>query len=247
MRGYDKIEEYDGILLDLPFYEGLGAITRDQAKPHHQDVKLINSPLWDRTEFGDEAFGLGYGLGFNSRGGPSVLTLNGANEYLELGNADCVDLDFIASDYSVGIWMKWTTGVDSQIVIGRYQVDVSGWEIYLYSSPNLYLTQRHHHAGGAAVRSGCYSGPWAKDVWHFLGISRTGASSIHYQNGVPLVVTGALEDPETCARDLVIGIRFSKDANWFKGSLWRPRIWDRALPVEDWLAIFEAERDFFGV
>ena len=35
MMGYDKISLNEDILLDLPFSEGVGVITHDQAKPHH--------------------------------------------------------------------------------------------------------------------------------------------------------------------------------------------------------------------
>ena len=60
MIGYDNILEHEDILLDLPFYEGRAALTRDQAKPHHQDVNMYDpgggSFLWDRIAFGRTAF-----------------------------------------------------------------------------------------------------------------------------------------------------------------------------------------------
>lgn len=235
MRGYDKIAEHSGILLDLPFYEGIGSITRDQAKPHHQDVDLVNAPTWETITSG---------LG--------VLTFDGATEYLELDNADCLDFDFIGGDYSLACWFNWGLGVDSQIVIGRYQLDVSGWELYLYNSPNYYLTLRHHHAGtlvGGNPRSGCYSSGWTPGIWWFMGLSRTGGGeALMYRNGIALsMTTGGLVDPETCAQDLVIGVRYTKNQNYFKGSMWRPRIWNRALAASEWLRIFNAERDWFGI
>jgi len=239
MRGYDKISENADMLLDLPFYEGVGAITRDQAKPHHQDVILANVPTWDSV-----ASGLG------------VLTFDGLADYFYLDDAACVDLDFIAGDYSLGCWLNWTDNALSQIVIARYQLDHSGWELYLtkVGAPE-YLTLRHHHAGTLVPpvtgnpRSGCYSIGWTPGIWWFMGLSRTGGGEAqHYQNGVALTMsTSGLVDPETCSRDLVGGIRFTKDANYYKGSMWRPRIWNRALTAAEWLTIFEAERDWFGV
>ena len=87
MKGYDNVPENEDILLDLPLYEGVGTITRDQAKPHHQDVDLILTPTWDTVA--------GTGLG--------VITTDGiTNEYLNLAAASCVDLDFTAGDYSIG-------------------------------------------------------------------------------------------------------------------------------------------------
>lgn len=207
--GYDNKKVNHQLLLDLPFFEGIGIITRDQAKPHHQDIDLVNTPTWTSI-----ASGLG------------VLELDGATEYVELANADCLDLDFIAGDYSLGGWINWEAAVhDDHNIIGRYEVDVSGWELYLYDDPNYYLTVRHHHAGTCPAapncRTGCYSGGWTQGTWHFFGISRIGASQTHYRNGVPLPTTcnGGLTDPETCAQDLVIGARFNKIDNFFKGQL----------------------------
>ena len=238
MRGYDKIPENEDLLLDLPFYEGTGTITRDQAKPHHQDVELKNTPTWDT---------LASGLG--------VLTFdNTSNQYIELDHAACVDLDFMAGDYSLGCWMRWEDTGTSLMVMGRYKLDVSGWELYLFRAggPIDYLSLRHHHAGtlvGGNPRSGCYSVGWLPDIWWFMGLSRTGGGEAqHYRNGIALAMgTGGLVDPETCGQDLVIGTRYTKDTNFFKGSIWRPRIWNRALTAAEWLIMFEKERTGFGV
>lgn len=282
MKGYDRIPEHEDILLDLPFYEGRADLTRDQAKPHHQDVDL-NEPgtgsfLWDRIAFGRSAFdpafaidgasfdsgrasfGLGFSLDFPSPGGVGHLTFirvgGGAGQgvYLDCAAADCADLNFMAGDYSLGVWFRWETTGSSLIVIGRYEVDVSGWELYLWRAPGPidYLTLRHHHAGTLVAgnpRSACYSVGWLPDTWWFMGVSRTGGGEgTFYRNGVAInTVPGGLVDPETCPQDLVIGTRFSKDSDWYNGQMWRPRTWDRALSAVEWLNIFETERHFFGV
>ena len=85
-----------------------------------------------------------------------------------------------------------------------------------------------------------------------LGISRTGGNLYpqHYRNGNFLAMSyeaSGMLDPDTCNRDLVLGTRYTKDANWYKGQMWRPRIWDRALSAVEWKNMFEAERDWFGV
>ena len=224
--------------MDLPFYEAAGAITRDQAKPHHQDVTLINTPTWETI-----ASGL------------CVITLDSVtHEYLELDTAACVDLDFQGGDYSVCVWFNWTDTMTSQNIMGRWATDISGWEVYLYAGlgGQNYLTLRHHHAGtlvGANPRSACYSTDWTPGTWHFMSISRTGgAEAIHYRNGEALtVVTGGLVDPETCNQDLTMGVRYTKNADYYKGKLWRPRAWARALTAAEWALIFEKERDWFGV
>ena len=230
--GYDKIPENDGILLDLPFYEGGPIVTRDQGKPHHEDVLPVGTPTYPA---------LASGL--------KVITLDGATEFLRLADADCADLDFTAGDYSIGMWFTWSnTGIASQILLGRYALDQNGWEIYVTDYGGRYsVTLRHHHTAGSFTRTGCFSYSWPQDVWCFMGISRSGANSYHYRNAIPLVVTGSLEDPESCAEDLRIGVRYTEDTNFLKGSIWRPRIWDRIITAAEWRIMFDKERAWFGV
>lgn len=268
VASYDKIPYNDQILLDLPFYEGDGTITHDQAMPHHEDVELKNLPEWDRTQYGIGPFGWGFDTGydhddigafdlafywgFHSGEGLGVITFDGVFDYLELDKAACVDLNFMSGDYSIGIWLKWELagGVASHIVIARYEVSVSGWELYLTETGlHRYLTLRHHHAGGASVRTAYTSDDWTEDTWWFCGVTRIGDASFHYRNGVliPIATYNDLIDPETCNQDLVIGVRYTKNADYYKGSLWRPRVWPRALSADEWLDMFEAERGFFGV
>lgn len=224
---YDSRNIYDGILLDLPVREGVGTITKDLAKPHHP-VSLVGAPTWAT---------LPTGLG--------VLSLNGVNQYLECLAADCADLDFTASDYSIGCWINWTDTGTSEIIVGRYRLDVSGWEIYLTNSgAAFYLTERHHHAGGPSVRTACYSAGWTPGTTWFMGISRVaGGEGLHYRNGVPLTMTtGGLLDPETCAQDLVIGARFTKNSTFYKNWWYRLRIWPKALTANDWKTLYELEK-----
>jgi len=248
MKGYDNIPENENILLDLPFYEGTGIITRDQGKPHHQNVSL-NDPGGGSFVWTVLASGLMV-LEFVTVGG-------GVDDgvYLDLPAADCADLNFTAGDFSVGVWIKWdsTFGL-SEIIIGRYGALLDGWELYLdISSGRNTVSQRHNHSSIAGNdNSNCFSVGWTPGVWAFLGVSRTGGNLYpqHYRNGVPLLmsyeITGML-DPDTCNRDLVIGCRYSKNANWYKGQMWRPRVWNRVVTAAEWLIMFNKERAWFGV
>jgi len=264
MIGYDGIPINEDILLDLQFSEGAGLVVRDQAKPHHQEIAQ-NDPgggafFWERalTEH-ERPFDNAFDWGFDSKLGIGVLrfyTAGGGGTdgvYLDLATADCVDLDFVADDYSVGMWVNIIDNTQSQILIGRYTLNSKGWEIYWTKTGGVdYLTQRHHHAGtlvGGNPRSGCYSTGWSGETWHFLGISReAGGEGQHYRNGVALtMVTGGLVDPETSNNDLTIGCRYTKDANWHRGQMQGLRVWGRALAAADWLTLFEQEKDYFGV
>ena len=225
---YDNLDINTNILLDLPFREGIGTITHDVAKPHHT-VDLINTPTWTALD-----------------SGLMTLDFNGTSEYLEASNASTADLGFTSGDFSIGGWFNWADGDESQIIIGRYELDVGGWEVYLYDNPNWYLTLRLHHAGGVEVRTACYSSGWTQDTWHFMGISRTGSTAIMYRNGVALTTTGVLEDAEATTKDLVVGCRFTKDDDYFKNKMRGMRAWSRALSADDWLAICNIESRWFA-
>ena len=221
---YDNVKYHRRMLLDLPFLEGTGIITQDVAKPHHP-ITLANTPTWSSLASGKQ-----------------ILTLDGSTEYLQCLNASCLDLGFTSGDYSIGGCFEWTTaGDDSQIIIGRYQVDVGGWELYLYSTGAM--TLRHHHAAGATIRTGCYSMGWGYDAKAFFGVSRSGSSGQFYRNGAAITtVSDVLIDPEATDQDLVIGVRFSKSDNNFKGNFGRLFIAGEALSADDWSEIYELEK-----
>jgi len=232
--GYDNYHINHQILLDLPFREGDGIITRDEAKPHHQDVNLINTPTWES---------LVSGLG--------VIDLDGVDQHLVLAAAACADLDITSGDYSLGGWFLIESGGDDdKTLMSRFLLDNNGWELYHYT--NEILTLRHHHAAGATLRTAAYSENWAYNKWWFMGISRQGASAQFYRGDVDGFATisttisvGGLIDPEACNQNLYIGCNTAAAINFFKGKIWRPRAWGRALSAEDWKLIFESERHWF--
>ena len=233
--GYDDIPEMEDILLDLQLREGSGAVTHDWAKPHHEEITLVNTPTWTSLASGE-----------------NVLALNGTNEYLQALAADTADLDFTSGDYSISMWVKITDTATSEILIGRYGVSLDGWELYWTKVGAIrYLTMRHHHASLApSVRTACYSVGWTEGIWYHLVITRSGAYPLHYRNGVAVDTTydvAGVSDPDTCNRDLVIGTRYTKDANWFKGQLDTIRVWDRALASTEPASLFERDRDLYGV
>ena len=266
MIGYDGIPIYEDILLDLPLSEGAGLIVRDQAKLHHEDVDL-NDPgggsfTWARalTEH-QRAFGRGFDWGYNARIGIGCLDFAavgggpGDGVYLDLVAAACADLNFTTGDYSIGGWINWdSTGGISEIIIGRYGVNLDGWELYLdISGGRNTISQRHHHNSLAPnTNSNCFSVGWTPGTWAMFGVSRIGSNlyPIHHRNGIALTmeyeISGML-DPDTCNRDLTIGCRYTKDQNWYRGSMQGIRIWGRALSAVEWLTLFEQERDYFGV
>lgn len=229
--GYDKKSmQHDQLLLSLPMIAGTGPVLVDIAKPHHY---IDGNMTW-----GTLLSGIG------------VTVFNGTNQYADCLAADSADLNIMTQDYSVVGWINYQVKGQSQIVIGRYGVDLDGWEVYLYDVNNT-LNLRHHHSSLAPTRTGCYSIGWTTAVWHLFGISRSGAYPLMYRNGEELEMSydvGGLSDPDTCNRDIVIGIRYTKDANWYEGYLQGLRLWvGKALTREEHLHIFNTERRWFAV
>jgi len=234
--GYDSLVENTNVLLDMPFEEATGGITRDLAKPHHNDVTLVGTPIWTPLA-----------------SGTGVLELDGATQYGELAAANCNDLNFTMGAYWFTCWLNWTSGPNTQIIAGRYELDSSGWEIYLYAAaPNFSVSLRHNHASLAPnpVRTACYSYGWTQSRWWFLGINRVGLYPRMYRNGrrVPVGYSvGGVNDPDTCNRDLVIGTRYTKNANFYQNQMWRPRMGSGFLSETLMWHLFQKDKARFGL
>jgi len=242
-QSYDKIPENDSLLIDLPFREATGAKTFDHAKPHHEFS--FHDPGGGAFAWLPIASGLGV-LQFITGGGSGV--------YLKSLAADTVDLNITIGSYSIGCWVNWEWNGTSSILIGRYIINQSGWETYFdISGGRNTLSQRHHHLSLAPnTNSNCYSTRWTPGVWHFLGITKRAGSvyTNHYRNGGKLVMsyeTTGMLNPDTCNQDLIIGARYTLNANWYKGYMQGLRFWNRPLAQQEWRNIFERERVFFGV
>ena len=184
VKGYDKGVNLEQ-LLALPFEEGVGLITQDVAHPHHPVAMSVVPPTWVARA--------------NGRG---MLEFNGLSNYLKCLNAESADLNFTSGDYSIVSWINWVDTGSSEIIIGRYDLNVDGWELYLW---NNVLQLRHNHVTFCPVdqvpcppgfpRTGAYSYNWTPGVWWLMGVSRSGISARMYRNGQSLVVgasTGGL-------------------------------------------------------
>ena len=232
---YDDLDINRDIRLDLPFREGVGIITQDVAKPHHP-VTLHNTPAWTTLDSHLQ-----------------VLTLDGVNEHLRSLQANTVDLNFTSNDYSLGGWFFIASGgSDDKTLMSRFLVSTNGWELYHYPT-NHSITLRHHHAAGATARTGAYCLNWVFNKWWFIGISRHAGAAQFWRGdidgfaAIPTICSvGGLIDPEPCTQNLYIGSNTGGATNFFKGMVWRPRIWgDRYLSEADWGQTWEREVRWF--
>ncbi|MBE3137654.1 MAG: hypothetical protein IMZ43_09750 [Thermoplasmata archaeon] len=227
---YDSLGLNADIVLDLPLTEGVGSLIHDVSKGH-RNLTAVSAPVW--TLAGDTM----------------TLVFDGAADYLVASNASTTDLEFTSGDYSLCCWIDWVDTSTSENVFGRYELNVGGWELYFYGE---ILTLRHSHsltqvgvgAHPAHHRSGCYSAGWTPGSgWCLLGVSRTGGGEAQmYRNGIALAMsTSGLVNPEATTSELIIGSRYDKTTDWYKGGMYRPRIWSRVLTASEWLGLYNKE------
>lgn len=227
MIGYDNLNTNMEMLFDLRAVEGTGTNTQDWAKAHHVST-LTGAPTW-----ADLDNGLTY-LDFVAGNPDYILSLQAAT----------ADLNFTTGDFSLAAWIRADLG-GNRFLFQRGLTQNDGYG-FLYNtdealqfSTNQAAAAQHTISAAASVVVG---------TWVLAAVSRSGAVADIYVNGVRNVTTvGTHVDPLTAARNLYIGVNNGAVAGWYDGDMWRPRIWGRALPAAEMLAVFEAERDLLGV
>ncbi len=226
-RGYDNIWLNAQLLLDLQFREAQGALYHDYAKPHHVVTGEGGIPFW--TVLASDL---------------NVLSFNaGGPDYAQITNAASGDLDFTTEDFSLAMWIDPDLG-GNRYLFNRGLTLQDGWRFFYDTNEALTLgtttgvTDYFTQSGDDAVVVG---------EWAFVGCSRDGTDVRIYKNGRDVTaVYVAHGDPDTSARNFYIG-RSDAGAGPYDGDMWRPRIWERAVPADEWLSIFEMERGYFGV
>lgn len=221
---YDSLGINEDIELDLAMLEATGLLIHDESRNHSMATmhSTIGVPLWQQIAAGQ------FGLYLNQ-----AYPFLDMRQFVDIPAADCPNLDFTTTDYSLAIWFNWKFEGTSEIIMGKYAVSQRGWEVYLHNDGvNDSLTVRHHHGG---TRTATYSLGWTQGVEHLWSYSRVGVNAYHYRDGNPVTtVGGPLQDPTSnIADDFRIGCRYTENANWFKGKFHRPRAWSRALSADE--------------
>jgi len=224
-RGYDKSDLNKGLLLSLPFDEGIGTVSvKDVAKPHHP-VLQTHAPVWTQLP-----------------SGLWVFDFDGTNDWLSCLAASCVDLNFSnTSDFSGVAWIFPTTATKARYILCKMDfVNYRGYYFYLSSdaSPSLSLG-----VGGNATNT---SQIIVRSSWSCVGFRRAGTSVRLYVNGRDATNNAQSHTCEASGKNLYMGNSDSLNNQW-AGYLWGLRIWNRALSPAEHMEIFNRERDLFGV
>jgi len=223
---YDNLGINEDIQLDLSMLEATGALLHDESKNHSMATmhSAIGVPLWMQLSSGR------YGISMN-QAYPTVDT----QQFYDIPAADCTDINFTTTDYSLALWFYWMDTGGSEMLMSKYVLDASGWEVYMFHTGiHDYLTVRHNHGG---TRTASYSDNWAQGEWHLWGYSRIGINAYHYKDGEPITTLaspGGLLDPgSSVADDFRLGCRFTEDDDWARMRFYRPRAWSRALSADE--------------
>ena len=227
MIGFDNIRYDHDLLLSLQFREGTAvSVTQDYAKPYHP-MTMVGPPTWAN---------LGNDL--------SVLEFNGTTAEITCPGADSADLDFTTSDFTVAVWAYHDDISTARVYMNRGTLNTCGWEFYTAVN-NLAL--RTNQAGSRQGASGM--GFVVVGDWQFLVMVRDGLAGRSYLNGearYTLQSANGLLDPAACGAH-TFRVGNNPHGNYFDGKMWNPRVWKRALSAAEVRAIFETERDLFGV
>jgi hypothetical protein len=228
MIGYDNLRFNHEMLLDLQFQEGTGAVTQDWAKAHHADP-TITLAAWSNL-----ANDLTY-LTFLLTG-PDFITILAA---------DTADLNFTSGDFSGAAWF-YPTAAGNRLVFNK-GTGTTGWHFANYGGAGVAQMQFATFQAGPTYQ--ITEGPdISLNAWHFVGFTRDGAAARVYEAGRDATtVYGTHVNPASAAANNFYIGRDNGGAGMLDGYLWRPRIWGRCLAAAEMLAIYEAERDLFGV
>ena len=225
MRGYDQLGVNAQLLLDLPTCEFVGVLTLDRAKPHHP-LGLTGTPVW--TQLGNDLNYLEYDAA--------------TPDFMDCAGADTADLDFTSGAFSMAAWVS-PDALDV-VIMCRGLDDTDGWQWEI--SADGESTFRTNQA--AASQDTLSTAIVVADTWAFLVVTRAGAVVTPFINGVARLQTaGTHVNPLTSARELHVGVDDTEAALELDGSMWRPRIWGRALSAAEVATIFHLERGLFGV
>lgn len=169
---------------------------------------------------------------------PEALMFDGSNDYVTV--TDHNDLD-ITSAITLEAWVKPTATGKWQGIIRkeRYQNDTSGSERYgLDITTNDTFRFILRDSSDAVITALTYA-PSTLTEWHYVAGTYSGSEAVLYVDGEPVVSESATGTIGTNNTVLVIGYQEAA-ASYFSGTIDSPRIYSRALGVDEILSNYQA-------
>lgn len=227
--GYDNYRPNQDAVLDLQLREGTGTLAHDFSKTHVAGATLTGAPVW--TFLGN---GLNY-LEFDPANPDNIIVLAAAS----------TALNFTSGAFSGAVWI-YPNAYGNRWLLHKGAAG-TGWGFWISAtSPYLQFTTEQ---AGPTYQTTSGGANLALNAWQFVAFTRSGATGRVYLNGVDVTSTPVTHvNPVTAAAgDFYIGTTVGGGAGWYDGSMWRPRVWSRALAASDIAALYQREREWVGV
>jgi len=234
-KGYDLLPMLYQSILDIPMFEGAGALAHDISRQVALDKTMAltgGTIAWAQV------------VPSNT----TVIQFTAATpDYLTLSALESTDLDFTTGAFSGLIWVYPTLLAGDLRYLFCKGGTVDGW-FFCVSGNNGAMHFDTCKAGPSFWETTSTVGEVVLNTWHLLGFSRLTTSVRLYKNGIDVTDAASVhQDPDTAAaRVLNIGVTLGVTAA-YQGYLWRPRLFDRQLSAVEMAQIFQMERSLFGV
>ena len=229
--GYDNLDINHNMVLDLPFFEGVGAITRDYSKNHY-GFTLTGAPAWYTLP----ATGIG------------MLDFTAATpDFLEAAIADVPDLDFTSEDFSMAFWINPDTLVGGLELYCHGLDATDGYDIRCLANGSVVFSSIQ---GGAQQQVISAAATVIINTPQLIGISRSGVLLQILKNGRELayVAQPDITDPLTSARKVLFGVYDDETTDPWSQYMGRQRAWlNRQLTAGEHARLFNSERHWYGV
>lgn len=207
------------VKLDMAF--GMGAGTTLFDKSRYRSHGTISGASWATGAHG-------YALDFNSA----------TPDYIEI-LADQTQLNFTAGDFSI-IARIYPTNIVATYrrIFNRGVINTDGYGLWIENSTKKPWFTTYQAGANQSSRGETLD----VDTWYTIGVSRSGASVIFYQDGVEATTSsGTHINPATCARTAKVGIYDDKVSHPFDGKIEFLRIFGGiALSASEHLAYHNA-------
>jgi len=232
--GTDKLKLNRGLVLSLPFSEGVGTQVRDVTRPHHP-FSLMGTPTWVQSSGGVWAIN---------------FVKAASTDYLVCSAASCADLNFQQTGFSAVAWINVPAGTSGAGgIMGRGDRSTTGWAFNHVSSDIQFRGGFETPSNGTATNDQRAT----QGSWHLVGFSvYSGASAVSPcyvdgKNGNSYSVWSTHTVGDLSAHDYHIGRMWTGSWFWFNGQVSKPRLWNRVLTPSEHSEIFNRERALFGV
>ncbi len=214
ITGSAEIDTNPDIVMWLPFDEGSGATANDISQ-YNNDGTLMptgSEPAWKS----------GADCKFEN-----CLQFDGVNDYVEVGDANSLDL----TDFTIDVWVNVSQNKNHNGIVIKGFDSYENYELLGMSDGAIYFTIKWSEGGRSYPKFPADS--LVVDEWVHIAATYNGTHMKGYKNGVEVLSESISKTPQTNNRPVLIGAEEKgaglMPARFFSGSIDNLRIWNIAL------------------